>query len=90
MRSKPIILDLDRRIVRLLSVMAEEDCRSIPQQLTWLIRKEAASRNSVGDITSQAVTAKQRRQAEPRVDGVQQLGQLVTGRARADQDSLNS
>ncbi len=49
MASKQVILDLDRRLVRLISVMADEDCRSLAQQIAWLIRKEAVRRKLIED-----------------------------------------
>ena len=44
MATKQLILELEQRLVRAAGLMAQEDYRTMPQQIAWLIRREAIRR----------------------------------------------
>jgi hypothetical protein len=55
MATKQIVIDLDPRLAGVVLAMAEEDCRTIPQQIAWLIRREAIRRNLLDNIAGETV-----------------------------------
>lgn len=72
MASKQIVVDLDRRLAGAVSLMAEDDYRSIPQQIAWLIFREAVRRNlleSVAGDTRCSVDVEQKHQETATLSG---------------------
>lgn len=56
MAGKQVQLDpiqLDRRLGSLLGLMAEDDCRTVPQQIAWLVRREAVRRNLLPNLAGE-------------------------------------
>ncbi len=53
-------MDLDRRLASLLGLMAEDDCRTVPQQIAWLIRMEAVRRDLLPNVAGEFQKEKRR------------------------------
>ena len=55
MATKQIVIDLDRRMTGIVSAMADGDCRTIPQQIAWLSRKEAVRRKLLRNVAGEPI-----------------------------------
>jgi hypothetical protein len=63
MVTKQIIIDLDPRLVGVVLAMAEDDCRTIPQQIAWLIRREAVRRRLLDNLAGEVMREAEQDQA---------------------------
>ena len=59
-KQKQIVVDLDRRLAGAVGMMAEDDCRTVPQQIAWLIRREAVRRNLLRNAAGEPLQSEER------------------------------
>jgi hypothetical protein len=57
--TKQIVIDLDPRLTGVVLAMAEDDCRTIPQQIAWLIRREAIRRKLLDNLAGEVIVEPQ-------------------------------
>ncbi len=65
MATKQLVIDIDRRLAGVLSLMAHDDCRTSEQEIAWLIRNEAVRRGLL-EKSSTVQTTNREVQPQPR------------------------